>query len=361
MNSLLPFRDGEILRRVAVEIRRLGLDRSLRIMEVCGGHTAVIYRFGLMDFLPSQVRLVSGPGCPVCVTANDFIDRAIALAEWPNITIATFGDLVRVPGSTRSLSNIRAQGGDVRVFYSSADALTWAREHRERTVVFLGIGFETTACTLAATMGECIRDRVKNFRLLSALKTMPAALRALLSAPDTTIDGLILPGHVVTVTGLNAFRFIPNEFFIPCVVSGFEPADLIESVFMLCKQMKDSRADVENQYRRVVKEEGNSTAQAIIDEMFEPCEMAWRGFGKIPESGLRLRPEFSLWNSDNVVLITEPLQEDKGCLCEDVLCGKILPPECPLFGEICTPETPLGACMVSSEGACAAVYHYAPV
>ncbi len=361
MNILLPFRDADVMQRIAAEIRQFDIDRPLRFMEVCGGHTAVIYRFGLTDFLLSTIRLVSGPGCPVCVTANDFIDRAIALCELPDVTIATFGDLVRVPGSTRSLAEVRARGGDVRVFYSSADALTWAREHQERTVVFLGIGFETTACTLAATMAECVQSGVKNFRFLSALKTMPAALQALFSAPDVHIDGLILPGHVTTVTGLSAFRFIPREFGIPCVVSGFEPIDVMESVLMLCRQIKDHHADVENQYRRVVRDGGNPQARAVIDEMFEPCDMPWRGFGIIPESGLKLSPQFAFWDSENVTVEVEPPQEHRGCRCGDVLCGRIYPSECSLFGTACTPETPRGACMVSSEGACAALYHFAPV
>ena len=361
MNTLLPFRNAKLIQRIAAEIWQMDIDRPLRFMEVCGGHTAVIYRFGLTDFLPPSVRLVSGPGCPVCVTANEFIDRAIALAELPNVTVATFGDLIRVPGSTRSLAEVRARGGDVRVFYSSNDALAWAREHQERKVVFLGIGFETTACTLAATMAECARAGVKNFGLLSALKTMPAALRALFSAPDIDIDGLILPGHVTTVTGLSTFRFIPHEFFIPCVVSGFEPSDLMESVLMLCRQIKDRRADVENQYRRVVRNGGNPMAQALMDEMFEPCDTAWRGFGIIPESGLKLRPEFASWDSESIAVEVEPPQEHHGCLCGDVLRGRIHPSDCPLFDKACSPEMPRGACMVSSEGACAALYHFAPV
>jgi hydrogenase expression/formation protein HypD len=361
MNRLMPFRDATIVQCVASEIRRLDIDRPLRFMEVCGGHTAVIYRFGLTDFLPPMLELVSGPGCPVCVTANDFVDHAIALADLPDVTLATFGDLVRVPGSTRSLAEVRAHGADVRVFYSSADALTWASEHRERTVVFLGIVFETTACTLAATLAECIHNGIKNFGLLSALKTMPGVLRTLLSAPDVQIDGFILPGHVATVIGLNAFRFIPHEFFVPCVVSGFEPSDLMESICMLCRQIEDRRADVENQYRRVVRHDGNPMAQALMDEIFEPCDMAWRGFGIIPESGLKLRPEFSYWDSESMAVEVEPFQENHGCRCGDVLCGRIHPSGCALFGTACTPETPCGACMVSSEGACATCYHFAPV
>jgi hydrogenase expression/formation protein HypD len=361
MNSFFQLRDADIVRRIVTEIEQLNVDRPLRFMEVCGGHTAVIYRFGLTDLLPPMLELVSGPGCPVCVTANEFIDRAIALSELPDVTVATFGDLVRVPGSTRSLVETRAHGSDVRVFYSSADALTWAREHEERTVVFLGIGFETTACTLAATMGECVRNGIGNFRFLSALKTMPVALKALITTPNTRIDGLILPGHVITVTGLAGYRFIPREFGIPCVVSGFEPIDLLESVLMLCRQVKDHRTEVENQYRRVVRDSGNPKAQALMDEMFEPCDMPWRGFGIIPGSGLKLRPEFSQWNSENITVQVEPVREHRGCRCGDVLRGRIHPSECTLFDTECTPETPRGACMVSSEGACAALYHFAPV
>lgn len=361
MKVLSRFRDSDIVTRIATEIQKIGLDRPVRFMEVCGGHTAAIYRFALTDLLPEEVQLLSGPGCPVCVTANRFIDLSIALAELPEATIATFGDLIRVPGSTRSLADVRARGSDVRVFYSSMDALTWAREHPDRTVVFLGLGFETTACTLAATLRECIRKSTFNFRFLSALKTMPRALHALLSSPDVAIDGFILPGHVITVTGLEVFRFIADEFSIPCVVSGFEPSDLMETILMLCRQVKHGRAELENQYRRVVRYAGNSEAQALIEKMFEPCDMQWRGFGTIPMSGLKLRGQFSLWDAEDTPVEVEPTREHPECRCGDVLRGLIPPTECNLFGKACTPDTPQGACMVSSEGACAAVYHFTPV
>ncbi len=361
MKVLSCFRDSDIVMRIAAEIRNVGLDRPVRFMEVCGGHTAAIYRFALNDLLPDEVRLVSGPGCPVCVTANRFLDMGIAIAELSETTIATFGDLIRVPGSRASLADVRARGSDVRVFYSSADALEWASEHPERTVVFLGIGFETTACTLAATLRECVRKGVLNFRFLSALKTMPQALRALLSAPDVTIDGLILPGHVTTITGLEVYQFIASEFSIPCVVSGFEPSDLMETLLMLCRQIKQGRAEVENQYRRVVRYEGNPQAQALIEEMFKPCDMEWRGFGTIPLSGLRLRRRFSVLDAEDTPVEIEPEREHPECRCGDVLRGVIHPSECSLFGNACTPDTPHGACMVSSEGACAAVYHFAPL
>ena len=359
MKSLVKFRDADIIQGIASEIRCIGLDRPVRFMEVCGGHTAAIYRFALNDLLPDEVQLISGPGCPVCVTDNRFIDIGIATAELPETTIATFGDLIRVPGSTRSLADVRASGSDVCVFYSSADALAWADEHPERTVVFLGIGFETTACTLAATLEECVRSDILNFRFLSALKTMPEALRTLLSSTDVAIDGLMLPGHVATITGLKVFEFIASEFSVPCVISGFEPSDLMETILMLCRQIKQDRAEVENQYRRVVRREGNPQAQALIEKMFEPCDMNWRGFGEIPLSGLKLRQHYSFFDAGNMPVDVEPAREHSGCRCGDVLRGMIHPSECSLFETKCTPESPYGACMVSSEGACAAVYNYA--
>jgi len=358
MEPLTDFRNAHIVRQIAREITRVGLDRRVQLMEVCGGHTAAIYRHALHDLLPPGVKLISGPGCPVCVTANDFLDRAISISMLPDVTIATFGDLIRVPGSTRSLADMRARGADVRVFYSSADSLEWARAHPERTVIFLGIGFETTACTLAATLAEAVHTKMKNFRLLSALKTMPEALRVLFTAPGAQVDGLILPGHVTTIVGWDAFEFIAREFSIPCVVSGFEPVDLMETILMLCHQVAEKRASIENQYRRVVRKQGNIRAQELIREMFEPCDMSWRGLGVIPGSGLKLRTMYSQSDAASIPVEVEPSQEDSACRCGDVLRGRIHPTECALFGTVCTPDTPRGACMVSAEGACSAVYHF---
>ncbi len=358
MEPLTYFRDAHVVRQIARETAHLHLSQPVQLMEVCGGHTAAIYRYALHDLLPPEIKLISGPGCPVCVTSNDFIDRAISLAMLPDVTIATFGDLIRVPGSTRSLADMRARGADVRVFYSPADALEWAKAHSERTLVFLGIGFETTACTLAATIAEALRNKVENFSLLSALKTMPEALRVLFTAPDAQVDGLILPGHVTTIVGWHAFEFIAREFSIPCVVSGFEPVDLMETILMLCRQVAEKRASIENQYRRVVQKQGNVRAQELIREMFEPCDMSWRGFGVIPESGLKLRSSYSQWDAENVSVEVEPTQEDAACRCGDVLRGRIHPTQCALFGTVCTPDTPRGACMVSAEGACSAVYQF---
>jgi hydrogenase expression/formation protein HypD len=355
------FRNADLARRLSVEIHALNLKRPVRLMEVCGGHTAAIYRFALHDLLPPNVKLLSGPGCPVCVTANDFVDRAVALAVLPDVAVATFGDLIRVPGSSRSLADARAQGGDVHIFYSSADALDWARAHTEKTVIFLGIGFETTACTVAATLAEAVRTNVKNFRVLSSLKTMPAALRALFSARGVQVDGLILPGHVSAVTGSSEFEFIPREFGIPCCVSGFEPSDLMEAILMLCRQISDGRACVENQYRRVVHQDGNPLAKKVMEEMFAPRDMLWRGFGLIPKSGLGIREAFDAWDAQDIPVDVETTREHPGCRCGDVLRGILHPTDCLLFGKTCTPELPRGACMVSAEGACAAVYHFSPV
>lgn len=360
MKPLQPYRDTDTVRRIAREIYTVPLPRPVRLMEVCGGHTAAIYRFALRDLLPANVHLISGPGCPVCVTANTFIDRAVALARRPEITIATFGDLIRVPGSTQSLADARGQGADVRVFYSSAEAVDFAIRQPQRTVVFLGIGFETTACTLAATLDLAIRSNAANFRMLLAAKTMPAALRALFNAPDVQVDGLILPGHVMSVTGIEDFHFIPREFGIPCVVSGFEPADLMETILLLLRQLAAGRAAVENQYTRVVRTGGNPLARAIIDKLFEPDDVPWRGLGTIPCSGLRIRAAYAAWDAALIPVDVEPAREHKDCRCGEVLRGTISPHDCRLFGKACTPETPRGACMVSAEGACAAVYHFAP-
>jgi hydrogenase expression/formation protein HypD len=361
VKPLLEWRDKAIVAGLAERIRKVSGCSTIRIMEVCGGHTAAIYRFGLHRIVPDNVQFVHGPGCPVCVTANDFIDRAVALAQHPDITIATFGDLIRVPGSTRSLTDARAAGADVQVFYSSADALDYANNHPDRTVVFLAIGFETTACTLAATLSAAVNQDVMNFKMLSSMKTMPEALLILLNDPDTAVDGLILPGHVVTVTGIEPFRFIAEKLHIPCVVSGFEPIDLAQSALTLCEQIVLGRSSLEIQYTRIAKAQGNLRARELMNQMLKPAAASWRGFGIIENSGLAIRDEFSQWDAMAIAAEVEPLREHKGCRCGDVLRGRIQPSECALFGNICTPEQPRGACMVSAEGACAAVFSFAGV
>ncbi|MBU0693040.1 hydrogenase formation protein HypD [bacterium] len=359
MNVFDQWRNAAVAKPLAESIRSIAGERPIRIMEVCGGHTAAIYRFALQRMLPGTIQFLHGPGCPVCVTGTDFIDRAIAIARAEKTTVASFGDLIRVPGSTLSLAEARAAGSSVEVFYSAMDALEWAVHHPDRTVVFLAIGFETTACTIAAALSEAVRRQVKNFRILSAMKTMPGALHALLSDSRTNVDALILPGHVCSVIGSQPFEFIAHELRIPCVVSGFEPLDILESVRMLSCQLVEHRCEVEIQYRRAVKPSGNVAAQQIMEQMFEPVDMTWRGLGSIPASGLGVRREYSAWDAASLAGKTAPSKEPPGCRCGDVLRGSIRPEECSLFRKACTPDRPRGACMVSSEGACAAVYQFA--
>lgn len=353
------FRDPRLLRHFAEEIRRVPLSRPVRLMEVCGGHTAAIHRFALRDVLPKNIDLLSGPGCPVCVTTEEFLDRGLALTNLPEVTIGTFGDLMRVPGSQGTLAEAKASGKDVRIVYSPMEALDWARAEPKRLVIFLAIGFETTACTIAAVVERAMAERIANFRILSALKTMPAALRALLSDRDVQLDGFILPGHVMTVTGVPSFEFIAREFGVPCAVAGFEPADLLEAILLLTRQLAEGRAAVEIQYGRSVRYSGNTSAQAAMERTFEPCGMNWRGLGEICGSGLALRQAFAAWDAAGLVPGLPLRVSENGCRCGDVLRGMLRPDQCGLFGTACTPEQPRGACMVSSEGACAAMYHYA--
>ena len=356
---ILPeLRDPQVMHRIAGEIRHICPKHPLRLMEVCGGHTAVIHRYALSSLLPTQIELLSGPGCPVCVTTRDYIDQCVALALRGDVTVMTFGDLLRVPGSQGSLAQARAKGGDVWVVYSPMDAVNWAMAHPQRLVVFLAIGFETTACTIAAALTHALEREISNFRILSALKTMPSALRALLSDSQVQIDGLILPGHVMTVTGVDPFEFLAREFAMPCTVAGFEPADMLTAIKLLCKQNAMGSAALEIQYTRSVQYSGNTSAQECIERVFEPCSAEWRGLGKIENSGLKLRAEFAAWDAESLVPEIQSCNQANGCRCGEVLRGILKPEECAHFGTNCSPDDPRGACMVSSEGACAAAYQY---
>jgi hydrogenase expression/formation protein HypD len=325
-------------------------------MEVCGTHTMAISRFGLRQLLPESVRLVSGPGCPVCVTATGELDVAVALARLPQVTLVTFGDLMRVPASRSTLTDERAAGADVRVVYSPADAVELAARLPEREVVFVGIGFETTAPTVAATVLQA-RDRgLSNFSLLSLHKTMPAALRALLDGGEVTIDGFLLPGHVSVITGSECYQFVAREYGVGGVIAGFEADDVLEALVMLARQREPA---IEIGYRRAVHPEGNPVAQKLIAEVFEPCDAAWRGLGVIPGSGLRLASRLrSLAVEERLAIEAGETVEPAGCACGEVLRGVVDPVDCPLFGRRCTPASPVGPCMVSSEGSCAARYRY---
>jgi hydrogenase expression/formation protein HypD len=342
------------IRELAGRVRR-----DVTFMEVCGTHTMAVSRSGLRDLLPANVKLISGPGCPVCVTDTNYLDAAIELALRPGVIITTFGDLVRVPGSETSLERERAAGAQVRIVYSPADALALARQSPDRQVVFLGVGFETTAPTVAATIKQAAQTGVTNFSVLCAHKTMPHAMEALLKDQEVKIDGFICPGHVSIITGAQLYRFVPEKYGIPCVVTGFEAGDVLRCVVMLLKQLTDGKATVAVEYTRSVTEHGNPVAQRLLAEVFEEGDAGWRGIGVIPRSGLAIRAEFAGWDAAKVLGVKfGDAKPHPGCRCGDVLRGVMRPMQCKLFAKACTPLNPLGPCMVSSEGACAAAFKY---
>jgi len=335
------------------------LDRPVTLMEVCGTHTMAIHRHGLPDLLPPELKLLSGPGCPVCVTPTGFIDAAIELSQKENVTLATFGDLVRVPGSTTSLEGRKAEGADVVTVYSPLDALAAAEKRPDRNLIFLAVGFETTAPTGALVVQEARNRGLQNFAVLVGNKLVPPALRALLQDEAVKIDGFICPGHVGTIIGAKAYEPIVREFGVPCVVAGFEPVDILAAILWLVEMVVSDEPEVRNAYERVVTWEGNHAAMDCMNEVFEVEDSLWRGLGVIPASGLRLNDtyrEFDAAARFDVVMHEVP--DTSGCRCGDVLRGAIEPTECPLFAVRCTPESPVGPCMVSSEGTCAAFYKY---
>ncbi len=346
----------------ALLLRIVELSRSLAhpvsLMEVCGTHTHAIAAAGLRRLMPSPVRLISGPGCPVCVTPITWIDRACALAACEGTTICSFGDLLRVPSSTTSLERARAHGADLRVCYSPADALDVARREPHRRVVFLAVGFETTAPTIAAALREARREHLDNFWILPGNKTIPPALDTLFQDPAVRVDGLICPGHVSVIIGSNAYLPLLERHHIPCAVAGFQANEILAAVVDLLQQILEKRPRVSNLYPRVVRPEGNPRARALLEECFRPSDAEWRGLGMIPSSGLALREEFAEHDASRIPLELPEPREPAACRCGDVLRGRLEPPSCPLYGRSCTPDHPLGACMVSSEGACAAWYRH---
>jgi len=355
------YRDPQVARRYLDKLASLtaGLTTPITLMEVCGTHTMAIYQHGIRSLLPPAIRLVSGPGCPVCVTPLSYIDRAIALVRRPDTLIATFGDMVRVPGSSSSLIHEQATGGQVRIVYSTLDALVLARKNPDKKVIFLGVGFETTAPTIAGALIAARREGLNNFFVLCAHKTMPVPMAALTADPQLNIDGYLCPAHVSAIIGANAYRFLAEDRGIPCVVTGFEPLDILQGIDMAIAQILSGQARVDIQYCRFVKPEGNLKAQHLLKEVFEPCDAEWRGLGNIPASGLRLAPAFEAFDAEKALPVAvEPLREHTGCRCGEILKGQIAPRQCPLFRTVCTPENPVGACMVSSEGTCAAEYKY---
>lgn len=356
--ELKAFKDPTLARGLIESIQALAPE-SATLMEVCGTHTVAIARNGIRGLMPEGVRLASGPGCPVCVTSNHDIDKVIALARVPEVTIATFGDMTRVPGSTSSLLAEQAAGRSVEIVYSPLDALRLAQENPTRQIVFVGVGFETTTPLVAMAIKRARAMGLTNFTVYGAHKNMPGALEVIINDPALKLDALILPGHVSTIIGAEPYRFLAEKYGIPGVITGFEPVDVLQGIAMIMRQLHEGRAEIEIAYARGVMPEGNPVALAAIDEVFETCSATWRGLGEIPGSGYRIREEFADFDAmRRFQPDVEEVREHKGCRCGDVLRGIMAPSECPLFRKVCTPENPVGPCMVSSEGSCAAYYRY---
>ena len=350
---------GELVERIGELADRTG--RHLRFMEVCGTHTVSIFRAGIRQLLPEQVELVSGPGCPVCVTPDEYMDKAIAYARREDVIIATFGDMLKVPGTESSLSEAKAAGADIRIVYSPLDSLQVAQDNPDKKVVFLAVGFETTAPTAAATVLAAEQAGLKNLYMLSAQKLVPPALRLLIDDPEVLVDGFILPGHVAVVTGTEVFRFLETEYHIPGVVTGFEPLQILRSLYRLTKQVAAGEAKVENEYGSVVKPQGSPTSLAVTSKVYEPVAAKWRGIGEIPASGLKMRETYRAYDIEEVLPLPAgqlPAPKKTGCRCGEVLKGIVTPHDCPLFGKACVPTHAIGPCMVSVEGVCAAWYKY---
>ncbi|MBA7675429.1 Hydrogenase maturation factor HypD [subsurface metagenome] len=358
MKFITEFRSSELAEGLISQIHRKS-KTSARFMEFCGGHTVTIFRYGIRRVLPSTIDMVSGPGCPICVTANADLDKAIALAQIPEVIIATFGDMLKIPGSHSSLQEVKANGADVRMVYSTMDALKIAEDNPGKSVVFLGIGFETTAPTIAASILQAEENGIKNYYVLSLHKLCPPVIRAILDSGEVKLHGLICPGHVSAIIGSHPWEFIAQDYGISCVVSGFEPLDILQCVNMLVAQIENGESKVEIAYRRGVRPEGNQQALKLMEEVFETCPAEWRGIGEVPDSGLKVRKEYQPFDAE-VAFDIDPGSpyEPEGCICGDILRGVKTPLDCRLFGKVCTPESPVGPCMVSSEGSCSAYYLY---
>lgn len=357
MKYVDEYRDRDLINRLARELKKESR-HDIALMEVCGGHTMSIQKFGIPSLLPPTIRLLSGPGCPVCVSDRKFIDQAIAYSRLENTTITTYGDLIRVPGSTSHLDREKARGAKVRIVYSILDAVNYARQNPGEKVIFLGIGFETTAPASAAALIFAKKERIDNFFLFSSHKIMPPAMAAIVDE-GVKIDGYIAPGHVSTVTGTGIYRDLAEKYRLGCVISGFEPVDLMEAILMLVRQIENGKPGVEIQYRRAVRPEGNQKAREMLEEVFELRDDWWRGLGVLKASGYGIREKYGKHDAERMIPVeVEPTREDKGCICGEILKGLKSPRDCKLFGKACTPMNPVGSCMVSNEGACQAYYRY---
>jgi len=360
MKYISEFREQKIAEKIAKKIAKTAnvIDREVRLMQVCGTHGMAILRYGIKDLLPPNIKLISGPGCPVCVTPDQYIDKAIAYVR-KGFIVASFGDMLKVPGSQSTLSKEKSRGGKVKVVYSTMEAIKLAKSLPEDKLIFLGIGFETTAPTVAASISIAKEEKINNYMVLSGNKLIPPAMRALVESKEVKIDGFICPGHVSVITGTKVYKFLAEDYHIPCVVTGFEPLDILLGINLLLLQIQRNEPKVENEYTRVVSPNGNLTAKSVIDKVFIPGPSEWRGMGIIENSGLMIRKEYLNYD----VEVHYPVKvtssgEDKGCRCGDVLRGLIEPPECPLFDNSCSPSNPIGPCMVSIEGNCNIYYHF---
>ncbi len=358
MKYLDEYRDAELARKFAGEIGRL-TTKPWKIMEVCGGQTHAIVKFGIDELLPKKIELIHGPGCPVCVTPLEMIEKALEIAARRDVIFTSFGDMLRVPGCTTDLLSVKARGGDVRIVYSPLDAVKLAEQNPAKEVVFFGVGFETTAPATAMAIHQAAQKGLKNFSMLISHVLVPPAIEALMSSPDCRVRGFLAAGHVCTVMGFEEYFPLAKKYRVPIVVTGFEPLDILHGILMVVRQLESGRAEVENQYVRAVRREGNQPAQELIRRVFRVVPRKWRGIGEIPQSGLGLGAEYALFDAETKFGIADNrVEESPECLSGLVLQGQIKPQECPAFGVKCTPERPLGAPMVSGEGACAAYYRY---
>lgn len=359
MKYIDEFRSQKLIEQVAQRIKGIAPAYPVNLMEVCGTHTQGFFRFGLKELIPGNIHLLSGPGCPVCVSSQGYMDESIALSRKQEVIITTFGDMLRVPGNKSSLEKERSEGADVRVVYSTLDALRVAEENPDRRIVFLGVGFETTSPTVAIAIKEAKRKGIKNFSVLVSHKLIIPAMEVIAQDPRLNIQGFLCPGHVSTIIGSRPYEIIAKKYQIPCVIAGFEPLDILEGIYLLLRQIVKKKSQVEIQYKRVVKPQGNLKAKQILAEVFTVCDSHWRGMGIIPQSGLKIKTRYEQLDAKKVFkLKTIDTPEPKGCICGLVLKGVKKPDDCRKFATICTPENPLGPCMVAGEGTCSTYYKY---
>lgn len=360
MNSLnlIKFRNPELIKKIAYNIHQLA-SRPINIMEVCGTHTMAIAQFGIKDLLPKSIKLVSGPGCPVCVTPTETIDAIIEISKIPDTILASFGDMIKVPGSKTTLENARSEGADIRIIYSPIELLELVRNNPAKSIVFAGVGFETTSPAVAAVLVRAKKEMIKNLFVLPAFKVIPPALHLIAGHKHLHVDGFLLPGHVSAIIGSHPYEFLSKAYGLSGVISGFEPVDILYSIYLILKQIYHGQPKIEIQYRRTISPSGNIKAQELLNEVFEKCTSNWRAIGDIPDSGLTFNKNYKNFCAKSKFNIkTRKAREPKNCLCGQILLGLAAPKDCPLFGGACTPQNAVGPCMVSSEGTCAAYYKY---